>query len=87
MIPLVACVAVVFVSIDAIARAAIERGSTYALGVPTTLGSANIGFLSGEFTMKDLDVANPDEFDGEYFFQLDEGFLAVSLSAVLQATG
>lgn len=86
VILLVAVVAVVFVSIDAIARAAIERGSTYALGVPTTLGSANIGFLSGEFTMKDLDVANPDGFDGDYFFQLDEGFVAVSLGSLRQDT-
>ena len=86
VILLVAVVAVVFVSIDAIARAAIERGSTYALGVPTTLGSANIGILSGEFTMKDLDVANPDGFDGGYFFQLDEGFVAVSLGSLRQDT-
>ena len=86
VILLVAVVAVVFVSIDAIARAAIERGSTYALGVPTTLGSANIGILSGEFTMKDLDVANPDGFDGDYFFQLDEGFVAVSLGSLRQDT-
>jgi len=86
VILLVAVVAVVFVSIDAIARAAIERGSTYALGVPTTLGSADIGILSGEFTMKDLDVANPDGFDGDYFFQLDEGFVAVSLGSLRQDT-
>ena len=86
VILLVAVVAVVFVSIDAIARAAIERGSTYALGVPTTLGSADIGILSGEFTMKDLDVANPDGFDGGYFFQLDEGFVAVSLGSLRQDT-
>jgi len=86
VILLVAVVAIAFVSLDAIARAAIERGSTYALGVPTTLGSANIGILSGEFTMKDLDVANPDGFDGDYFFQLDEGFVAVSLGSLRQDT-
>ncbi len=86
VILLVAVVAIVFVSLDAIARAAIERGSTYALGVPTTLGSANIGILSGEFTMKDLDVANPEGFDGDYFFQLDEGFVSVSLGSLRQDT-
>jgi len=83
---LVAVVAIVLVSLDAIARAAIERGSTYALGVPTTLGSANIGILSGEFTMKDLVVANPEGFDGDYFFRLDEGFVAVSLGSLRQET-
>ena len=86
VILLVAVVAIALVSLDAIARAAIERGSTYALGVPTTLGSADVGILSGEFTMKDLDVANPEGFDGDYFFQLDEGFVAVSLGSLRQDT-
>ena len=76
VIVLVAVVVIAFVSIDAIARAGIERGATFALGVPTTLGSANIGILSGEFTMSGLDVTNPEGFDGDYFLQLDEGFVA-----------
>ena len=86
VILLVAVVAIVFVSLDAVARAGIERGSTYALGVRTTLGSASIGILSGEFTMKDLDVTNPEGFDGDHFFQLDEGFVKVSLGSLRQDT-
>ena len=77
---------VVFVSIDAIAKAAIERGSTYALGVQTTLGSADIGIFSGEFRMKDLDVANPEGFTSDSFFTLGEGFVAVSLGSLRQDT-
>ncbi len=77
---------VVFVSIDAIAKAAIERGSTYALGVQTTLGSADIGIFSGEFRMKDLDVANPEGFTSDSFFRLGEGFVAVSLGSLRQDT-
>ncbi len=80
----VVAVMVVFVSIDAIAKAAIERGTTYALGVQTTLESADIGILSGEFRMKGLDVANPEGFTNDSFFRLDEGFVAVSLGSLRQ---
>ncbi len=86
VILLVVAVVVVFMSIDAIARAAIERGSTYALGVQTTLDSADIGILSGEFRMKGLDVANPEGFTSDTFFRLGEGFVAVSLGSLRQDT-
>ena len=86
LVLLVVAGVVVFVSIDAIAKAAIERGSTYALGVQTTLGSADIGIFSGEFRMKDLDVANPEGFTSDSFFTLGEGFVAVSLGSLRQDT-
>ena len=86
VVVLVAIVMLVFMSIDSIAKAAIERGSTYALGVQTTLGSADIGILSGEFAMFGLDVANPDGFESDHFLQLGEGFLAVSLGSLREDT-
>ena len=82
----VVAVMVVFVSIDAIAKRAIERGTTYALGVRTTLDSADIGILSGEFRMKGLEVANPEGFTSDTFFRLGEGFVAVSLGSLRQDT-
>ncbi len=81
-----AIVVIVFMSIDSIAKAAIVRGSTYALGVQTTLASADIGILSGEFAMKGLNVANPEGFESDFFLHLDEGFLAVSLGSLRQDT-
>jgi len=86
VILLVVAVVVVFMSIDAIAKTAIERGSTYALGVQTTLDSADIGILSGEFRMKGLNVANPEGFTSDTFFRLGEGFVAVSLGSLRQDT-
>jgi hypothetical protein len=86
VVVLVMIVVIVFMSIDSIAKTAIVRGSTYALGVQTTLGSADIGIFSGEFAMKGLNVANPDGFESEYFLQLGEGFLAVSLGSLRQDT-
>ncbi len=79
-------VVLAFMSIDSIAKAAIVRGSTYALGVQTTLASADIGIVSGEFTMKGLVVANPEGFESDHFLRLDEGFLAVSLGSLRQDT-
>jgi len=86
VVVLVAIVTIVFISIDSIAKAAIVRGSTYALGVQTTLASADIGIFSGEFTMSGLAVANPDGFESDHFLRLDEGYLAVSLGSLRQDT-
>ena len=86
VVVLVAIVAIAFMSIDSIAKTAIERGSTYALGVQTTLASADIGILSGEFAMFGLDVANPEGFESDHFLQLGEGFLAVSLGSLREDT-
>ncbi len=86
VVVLVVIVVIVFISIDSIAKAAIERGSTYALGVQTTLASADIGILSGEFAMSGLEVANPEGFESDHFLQLGEGFLAVSLGSLREDT-
>ncbi len=83
---LVVIVVIVIMSIDSIAKVAIVRGSTYALGVQTTLASADIGIVSGEFAMKGLDVANPEGFESDHFLQLGEGFLAVSLGSLREDT-
>ena len=80
-----AVVAVVFY-IDAIARASIERGATYALGVRTTLKEANVGILRGEFSMSGLDVANPEGFEHDYFLSLGDGNVAVTLGSLRRET-
>ena len=72
--------------IDTIAKTAIERGATYALGVKTTLGSADVGLLSGTFSMGDLTVANPAGFKSPYFTHLGEGDVKVALKTLRQET-
>ena len=47
-----------------VARVAVEKGGTYALGVQTTLNDASIGVLSGRFGMSGLRVANAQGFPG-----------------------
>ena len=76
----------IFVYIDSIAKAAIERGSTYALGVETTLRWADVGILSGEFAMGGLKIDNPDGFDGDHFLQLERADVKVSLASLRQDT-
>ena len=71
-----------FVWIDAIARAAVEHAGTNALGVKTTLASADVGVLRGTFSLSGLHVANPDGFTSDEFLSLREGSVAVSLGSL-----
>lgn len=68
--------------IDSIAKSAIEKGGTYAMGVPTTLDSASVGVMSGTFSMKGLKVANPEGFQAKEFFTLGSGGVAADLGSV-----
>jgi hypothetical protein len=72
--------------LDTIAKGAIETGATYALGVRTTLDKADIGVFAGDFTMKGLDVANPEGFQSDHFLQLGEGYVDVSMGSLRQET-
>lgn len=82
----VIAVVVVALAIDGIARRGVERGATYALGVPTTLGVADVGLLAGEFSMDELEVANPEGFETEHFLALKNGQVAVSLGSLMGDT-
>jgi hypothetical protein len=81
----VVAVAILF-AIDAVAKGAVERGATYALGVETTLGSADVGIRRGEFGMEGLRVANPEGFTSDHFLTLGSGEVAVSLGTLRQET-
>jgi hypothetical protein len=79
-------VGVVVYAIDAIARAGIERGATYALGVETKLASADVSIRSGRFEMGGLRVANPEGFTDPQFMHLDTGGVEVALGSLRQET-
>jgi len=72
--------------IDGIARAGIEAGASYALGVKTTLASAHVGLLSGQFTLGGLRVENPPTCRTDHFLTLSRGELDVSLGSLLRDT-
>jgi hypothetical protein len=77
----VAAVAVVFY-INSIARTGVERGATHALGVETTLASADVGLFSGEVELKGLEVDNAAGFDAPHFLKLGEAGVAVDLASL-----
>lgn len=74
---LIAGVVIVVLSINSLAKKGIEEGGTYALGVPTTVDSASVGLFSGKFSMKGLEVANPEGFTDPNFFALGEGAVQI----------
>lgn len=82
LVLIVLAVVAVFVSIDRIAKAGIVEGTGYALAVPTSLESADVGVLDGTFEMSGLQVENPEGYDSPFFFRLGSGGVAVSLDSL-----
>ena len=59
---LVIAAVIVYFSIDSIAKTAVEKGGTYAMGTPTTVDTVNVGLWSGQIGMNGLVIANPAGF-------------------------
>jgi len=72
--------------VDTLARRGIEKGGTYALGVDTTLGGADVGIMGGTFAMNDLKVANVAGFPGPHFLSLGDGSVAVAFNTLREET-
>jgi hypothetical protein len=81
----IACIGVVIYA-NTIAKSAIERGATYALGVPTTVSAATIGIVGGEFGLDGLKVANPEGYDQPHFLKLDDADVDLTLRSLLEET-
>jgi len=72
--------------IDSLVRKAIEEAGTYALGTPTHLESADVGWTSGRFALAGLEVENPPGFADVPFFALGEGDVELAMQTVSQET-
>ena len=81
---IVVLIVAVFFWIDRLAKAGVEGGATYALGVDTQLDSMDVGVFSGSVAMADLNVANPTGFESPHFLQLGEGRVGVSLGTLME---
>jgi hypothetical protein len=66
VILLVVLVVAAGLMINGIAKAGIEKGGTYALGVDTRVQSVNLGLLRGRLVLDGLNVANPEGFDTKH---------------------
>ena len=84
LVLIITAVAAVVFYLDAIAKGAIERGVTYALGVKTTLEDADLRLLRGQLLIGGLKVDNPEGFKGDYFMRLEQGGVAVRLGSLRQ---
>lgn len=70
--------------VDSLAKDALEEGGTESFGTRTTLGSVQLGLLSGQVGLGDLRVRNPEGFEARYFFEIGDGRFAVGLLDFLE---
>lgn len=75
-----------WVYVDSLAERGVERGASYALDVPTTLDSADVGVLTGSVELAGLEVDNPEGFEAEHFLKLDNADMNVSLGSLMEET-
>ena len=77
---------VLVLSVDRIAKAAVEYGGTEALGTKTSLESIHIGILGGTASLSGLAVANPTGYPEGDFLSLGKGEVGVSLGSLSRPT-
>lgn len=75
-------IGIFFYNIDSLAKRGIQDGGTYALGVPTTVGSVSLHIFSGEMHLSEVKVANPTGFAAPHFLAMKKGELAVTLDSL-----
>lgn len=68
---IVALGVVAFLYLDVIVGKAIETGCTKALGVETRVGFVRVGLVTGQFSIGQLDIANPPGFETDHFISFD----------------
>ena len=69
---LVVAIVGVVIFLDSIVRSAVERGTSQSLALNTTLGDADVGLLSGNVSLGDLEIANPEGFTAPKMLTLGE---------------
>lgn len=75
---------VVFFFIDSIVKAGVEKGSTAALGVETTLDKASVSFTASSLRLTKLDISNPTGFSKDKFFSLGDCLVACDVPTILK---
>jgi uncharacterized protein involved in outer membrane biogenesis len=83
---LVVLLLVAWLMIDRIAKAGIEKGGTYALGVNTTCDSVGLSLLKGELGVSGLTVANPEGFETPHFIKTGRVEVGVDTGTLLSNT-
>jgi hypothetical protein len=77
---------VAWLMIDPLAKAAVENGAGYALGVETTLDDIDVGLLGGRVRMDGLKIANPEGFSDGFVMTSGRFELEISPASLLSDT-
>ncbi|HOF18532.1 MAG TPA: AsmA family protein [Phycisphaerae bacterium] len=83
---LIAALAVAWAAIDPLAKAGVEKGATYALGVPTSLKDISISLLNGQMEMDGLKIANPEGFKTPHLMDSGRFELALRPASLVSET-
>lgn len=68
--------------VDKIAKASIEYGGTYAMGVTTTVDQVDVAITQGTIEMVGLNIDNPEGFDTGHFFTLASSSASFDLESI-----
>ena len=72
--------------VDVIAKTGIEKGATYALGVPTTVHKADVGLIGGTLRIDALTVGNPEGFKTPHLLAVSRFDLGVVTNTLFGET-
>jgi hypothetical protein len=72
-----------YFQIDRLAKQAIERGGSFALGTPTHVESASLKVMAGELGLNRLRVENPPGFTDPLFIEVEDGVITLKASSLL----
>ncbi len=75
-----------YLYLDTIAKEAVQRGGTYAMGVDTTVDKVSLHPLDGQLQMTGLKVANPKGFNGVHLMQTGTFELGLVPSSLMDKT-
>ncbi|MCD6405249.1 MAG: hypothetical protein J7M19_05450 [Planctomycetes bacterium] len=79
-------VVIAALSLDRLAKAALEKGATSALGTETTVESLDLSVSGGSLQLAGLDVSNPDGFPQGNLLQLASAAIAFDIASLLSDT-
>jgi hypothetical protein len=83
---IVLAVVAVWYYADTVAKTGIERGATYALGVPTTVDEADVGLLGGTLRVEKLTVGNPEGYKTPHLLTVKRSDLGVVTNTLFDET-
>jgi hypothetical protein len=86
LVVLVVVIAGIALAMDVLVKKGIERGSEHALGVETSVGSVDLGVLSGNFAMTSFRANNPEGFESPEFLVLEDCRLSTGIRNILADT-